>query len=274
MKNSKIFILLEESHLKYYITGLILSDGHISKNRLRIRLSIKDKDYLLNIANILNLKPFYIKRNEVIDSIGISIMNKNIISKYVKEFDINSNKTKYPPKIDVFKNIPKKYLISLLIGFIDGDGQIKRQNNNKGSSISIKLHNSWLNILKLFQKILDSNNIPYIDSKGYCILQFGDSKSCSLLKKHVIKYNLPVLKRKWNIIDENFISRIDSLDERELKILKLYKDNLYQKDIGKMLNLTQGRICQILKSSKLIYQNGCKECSRENNSSCSYSKCG
>ena len=49
--------LLNEDLASYYYTGFILADGHIDKNtRLQITLSVKDINYLTNMAKFLDIK--------------------------------------------------------------------------------------------------------------------------------------------------------------------------------------------------------------------------
>jgi ribonucleoside-diphosphate reductase alpha chain len=87
--------------------------------------------------------------------------------------------------------------------------------------------------------------------------------------------------------DENMLTRMISTALRHGSSIKFIVEQL-NKSTGDITSFSHA-VARILKKyikdgietkevcpecgSKLIYQNGCKECSRENNSSCSYSKC-
>jgi hypothetical protein len=247
MKTSNINILLEESHLKYYLTGLILADGHISNNRLRLRLSIKDKNYLLNLANILNIKPTYEKNNTVV---GISIMNTNIISKYIALFDIHSNKTLNPPNLNHYRDINKEYLLSLFIGFIDGDGSIQFQSKRKDIKILIKNYHTWINFLEFISLTLCNKNLAKINKAGYSLLTLSNSEICKLLKNHAIKYKLPIMLRKWDKINLNYVSRYITSKKSRESCINLYLKNFKQKEIAETLNISISWVSIILKQWK------------------------
>lgn len=203
--------LLDESNESFYWIGFILADGSINKGvRLTITLSRKDKTHLEKLAKRLN-----IKTNDTEDVLNgntyyqttISIMHTDIFSKLTKKFMINQNKTINPPNSSVFEQLSNEELLSIFIGFIDGDGSIFKQYKRQDSRISIQIHSSWLNLLLYFNNRLNLNGKVSINKSGYALLQISDFVSCKLIKEKMLLLNIPFLKRKWDNIDLNFYGK-------------------------------------------------------------------
>jgi hypothetical protein len=69
----------------------------------------------------------------------MGVMHKEIVEQIQIKFNIQENKTINPPKYIV----PNNYLgLSLIIGFIDGDGNINKQYKRQDGLIRIKCHSS------------------------------------------------------------------------------------------------------------------------------------
>lgn len=194
-------ILLENTHESLYWIGFILADGHISpSNRLKFLLSSKDSNQVKKLQKYLKIK--IIKYNKICTY--IDCQDKYIIPKICKKFDINSRKTYNPPRI--LPNISKELIISMLIGYIDGDGYICKQYKRKDSKINIHCHSSWLLYLNMICNLLiEFYNIdiahPAIKKDGYLNWNICNHKMINSLKDHVVKYKLPALNRKWDIIN-------------------------------------------------------------------------
>ena len=226
--------LLDETPEAYYWVGFLLADGHFENGRIKFYLGIKDKDQIKKFAN-------FIKWNGKIGS-GISVKHTEIVEELCKKFDIKHNKTYEPPKTVLNHN--KELLKYLVIGFIDGDGNIEKKYKRKGCFIRIKIHASWENILKEFCEIIeyDSTHVK-INKQGYAILYISNSATVIKLKKESIK--IPVLKRKWNKIDENFVSRCISSKILKEKIIKMLNNNVRNKDISNELKISESYVSNI-----------------------------
>ena len=244
-------ILLEDTHETFYWVGFILADGYITKNnRLKIRIAEKD---------LLHLKKFgiFVDENVIIynNQACLIVQNKKIISPFKEKFEISNRKTYEPPSINIFLNFDSKLLLSLIIGFIDGDGSITYQYNRTDALLRIKNHKSWLEILTFFHKIIShESNIdfpsPKINNQGYSSLICSNLKILQYLKQHTIEYHLPVLKRKWDKIDINRISRCDSAESNKIEILKLNEMGYKQREIAKIMNLSRSRVSVILSNDR------------------------
>lgn len=76
-------ILLNDTYETYYWIGFIMADGNIINNRLRLRLSCKDKEHLEKFANFIGYKNPNQHTNNYTSSVS-SICVKD--TKYMKMF--------------------------------------------------------------------------------------------------------------------------------------------------------------------------------------------
>lgn len=260
--DSDLSILLEDTPETFYWIGFLMADGSFIHNkRLILGLSIKDKTHLLKFANFIH---FTGKLDENLISCTIRAQDIEIIPKIMNKFDFKSSKTYNPPK-SLFMKFNKILAMSMLIGYIDGDGSIQ-QKNNKGS-IRIKCHSSWFNILNEIYIFLGINRIPIINKEGYVTLTINDKYNLSILKDHISTYNLPILNRKWdkinNIFNSSALHEITKLDIscsrgnrksktlREAKELKLniindYNNGMRNKDIANKYCISHGYVTKII----------------------------
>ena len=220
-RRSDLSILLEETHLTYYWLGFLFADGSFSKlDRLYFSLSIKDKEQIYKFKEFINYYGEYRfgkNKNGKIVSIGISSQDQ-IKVKYLKEkFSISNRKTYEPCNL---KNIPEEFFLSWVVGFIDGDGSINYQTGRKDCFIKIKLHSSWLENLQFISNFIAEKlslipNVARINAKGYANVNFTHYKIPIFLKKHAIQHKLPMMARKWDRIDLNFVSRYDIIKRKD-----------------------------------------------------------
>ena len=214
--------LLEETPESYYWIGFLLADGHFQDGRVTFHLALKDSEHVKKFASFIKWSGKFNNRGEL--GIGVSAKHTEVIEELCKKFDIKQNKTYNPPK--TILNHDKELLKCLLIGFIDGDGNIGKQYRRKDCFIRIKAHKSWYGILKEFCELVeyDTKHVR-LNKQGYCELYFSDSKIVTELKK---KTNiLPVLERKWEKIDENYVSRYTTSKILREKVIQMLNDNGY-----------------------------------------------
>lgn len=202
-KQNDLSVLLNESLVTYYWLGFILADGSFkNKKRIIITISNNDLEHLKKLQNYLSIKN--IKLGEKYSN--INAMDSIIVHKLCDKFDIKSNKTENPPNIDVFKNLEYDKLMSLIIGFIDGDGNIIKQYKRKDWLIRIKLHHSWLMFLKLISVFVLEKDLSKITNQGYSQLVMSNTNKTKILKEFGILNKLPFLERKWDVIDLDYIT--------------------------------------------------------------------
>ena len=199
--------LLDGSLESIYWLGFIFADGHISKsNRLNITLSLKDLSHLEKFASYINSK-VWISRFGRYDKCTVSVKDIDNIKILKQLYDIHHQKTYNPPNLNMFDSLSDKQKIAFIIGFIDGDGSLRKLNRTSTPfNIIIKNHATWLPMHTLFSLSLidyfdvESNMKPKILNSGYSQLNITHSNIIGGLKDFVEDNNLPVLERKWESI--------------------------------------------------------------------------
>lgn len=205
-RKSDLSKLLEDTTLAYYWMGFLMADAHFTEKRISLKLAIKDKKHVAKFAKFVKKAKIATNHN----SAYISPMDSIVVAKLRHKFNIKNNKTKFPCFIPV--NNPELFL-SLLIGFIDGDGCILKRPSGKCCSIKIKCYHTWIDNFKIFKNTLEkisgfSITEPLINNQGYAEWNITKTNIIRFLKLKTIELNLPVLRRKWDRIDEAFIADI------------------------------------------------------------------
>lgn len=210
--NQEYFSIPDEQNS--YWAGFIGADGCIYKPKTgSYRLEVK-----LNTGDILHLETF---KNEVKytgtihNSIqkssrpnrnntylsSVYITSNDICKNLLNNFNIGPRKTftLKPPNL-----IKRKDILSYIIGYIDGDGNIAQ---NTGKYLKIRILGTkelleWIN--KQFNNIGTISQPDMYKNNTYLLQYFGQNcrnilKEC---KEHIKKHNLKVLNRKWNKVTE------------------------------------------------------------------------
>jgi hypothetical protein len=151
----------------------------------------------------------------------------------------------------MFLKLNRDSLLSLIVGFIDGDGSITFQHGRTDSFLRIKNHNSWLHILKLFADVIMEETLinfptPKTNNQGYASLACSNLKILQFLKNHAIKYKLPILERKWDKIDMVRISAYEIADNRREQVRELFQKGFGYKQISKEVGISMSRISNII----------------------------
>lgn len=208
---SDISPLLLEECLPYYWIGFLLADGHFGEtNVLKVTLSSVDKEHLYELQQFLDIENMQTEREG--KYLTLKTMDTKLVPKIRKKFDISNQKTYNPPNLDFIKN--KELLLSLIIGFIDGDGCIAQK--NKAFSLTVKCHGSWLGILDKFAKEINLETNARINAAGYAYFSVSNVPALQSLKKEAIRLKLPILKRKWDKIDLDYVKNKEA-HERNFK---------------------------------------------------------
>lgn len=201
----KLAQLLSDDLNTYYILGLLLSDGHFSKQgRIILSLSAKDRFHINKIAQYLKVEESVHCRK---GSYCIVCQDSYTTNYLINKYKITSRKTYEPCDIS---SLDGDHLIAFLIGFIDGDGSIAFRSDTGAPKIVIKLHKSWeenLNYLsKTLYEIAGVENAPkaidVVSKQGgtYTSIAFGNQIAIRYLKEFINKHQLIHLNRKWSRI--------------------------------------------------------------------------
>lgn len=240
-------VLLEDTPEAFYWIGFLLADGSFYDNRLTLGLSPKDSDHLYKFAKFINYSGAINIKEKVI---SLACKDIEIIEKIKEKFDIKSLKTYNPPH--TILKFDKDLTYALLAGFIDGDGNIKNQTNRKDFILQIKNHSSWRPILIEFSNLISKKDFTRINSSGYATLIISNTEDLKKLKKKILSLNLPIMSRKWDIIDLNFVSKYVTAKELRDNVINAYKLGLKNKDISIKFNTSPANVTRIIKN----YKNG------------------
>lgn len=238
--------LLENTPQAFYWIGFLLADGSFVDGRLSFSLKKDDAEQIHKFGEFINYTGSY-GVSEKTES--IKCKDLDTVTQICEKFDIKASKTYNPPKsIIIFE---ESLVIALIAGFIDGDGNICNQTGRDDFKLRIKNHVSWLPILKEINNIIyPEKDVCKINSQGYAELQITNSKSLQELKKKVLLLNLPIMSRKWDIIDLNFISKLTKAEETKLKVAELYKAGVKKKDIANQLGVSPATVTKYTKNIK------------------------
>jgi len=245
--------LLNDTNETFYWIGFLLADGSFRNNRLSFGLSIKDKDQVEKFAHYIHYKTtistgFTNFNGKLFEQCSLSIQDSRIVPLIKEKFDIKNNKTKNPPK--TILKWDRNLLLSLFAGFIDGDGSIIRKTNRKDAKLGIKVHSSWLHILQEFNSLISDKDYCYISNEGYAILQIEEFPIIRKLKKELLKLNIPLLNRKWDNIDINYINKLEKSRIIRPLIKEDFKNGLKRKEICQKYNVSMALLTKVLKYEK------------------------
>ncbi len=120
----------------------------------------------------------------------------------------------------------------------------KFQKKNRGYYNLQFFSNLLCDILKL------QPNVAKINKQGYSELSFTNNKICKFLKNKALELKLPVLQRKWDRIDENYINRNEILEQKINEIKNLLLENQNGKQIAEKLKLKKNGVYAIIRKIK------------------------
>ena len=250
-RKSNLSKLLQDNYLSYYWLGFLMADGHFAAKRLKLDLSTKDMNHLKKFADFIECPNFSIDKWG--KKCAVAAMDRVNIPLIKEKFAISNNKTYFPCNIKKIEN--KDWFISWIIGFIDGDGCIKKQTGRKDCAIAIKCHSSWLENLQLISDRLClycgtlKPNKAIINRRGYARINFTNYLIVNFLKNKTKEFELPVLSRKWDLIDLALKNRNAISKENRENVERLYEKNVSTKEICKLLGLKEGCVYQIKRRS-------------------------
>ncbi len=243
---TKIIKLLEETPEAYYWIGFIMADGCISEGykkglSLNLTLSRQDEKHFKKICNYLGVIIRYRNHKNGKKYPTLDIADDLVINDIKRKFDIHLRKTYNPPNKLTIKN--DDLFTAFLIGFIDGDGHIRKNVN----CLVVGCHYSWKNLLnEWFERLYKITNVigthrnikipkvrkhkvPYKGKdRFFAYIQTKNIEILKYLKDKAIQLKIPYLKRKWNnIIERKLIKQMTSTER--VRIVKRIKDLHFNK---------------------------------------------
>lgn len=254
-RKAKLEHLLYECNEAYYWMGFIMADGSINykNHRLTVGINIKDKDHLQKLADFIEYG-VPIRHNYATNSVILAAQNTSVVPKLVHKFKLQQDKTRNPPYNLSFNKEDK--FVSFLLGFIDGDGCVKKQYGRDSCRISIKLHRSWKRVLQSWiNKIYKINNVDKIprakiNSSGYVEVCIGKEKVIHSLKNKGIELRLPILDRKWDKISGTPSVRHEKAYSTRQHIIALSKQCYSQQYISVIVGVSKSWVSRVLKDER------------------------
>lgn len=235
--------LIDGSNESYYWLGFIMADGHFNKNnQIQINLSVKDLEHLQKLALFVEYKGKILKPSI---NIGFGKIKKELN----QIFNLSNDKTHNPCNLD---ELSGDNFFSFIIGFIDGDGTI----TEKGY-LRIKCHKNWLNNLNKMIKFITNNdfNEGRINSEDLAIVQLTRIEYMKKIKNKILELNLPILKRKWDRVDLNKMSKNEKHEKMKKESFQYFEKGILPKEVLKISNLSRAFVYKIHKE----YLNSIKE---------------
>lgn len=104
-----------------WVLGLIITDGHVSKDNHSIYLSQKDETILRKVASLMDAEQV-IAAPTGTRTIPMLIINSKIIKQDLEQLGVTSNKSRTVN----FPEVPDAYLPAFVRGVIDGDGWVQK----------------------------------------------------------------------------------------------------------------------------------------------------
>ena len=152
----------------------------------------------------------------------------------------------------------KEQMLSLIIGFIDGDGCILKQTGREDCLLQIHVHKNWFDNIRFIEDFIynyfgmSKNKIlTRIGNDGYTRLIITNNKILKKLKNELLTLDLTYLSRKWDLIDESFISNKEQIKIDRETIKNLFLNGLKATDIIKRNNFTKSLVYSTIKSLNL-----------------------
>lgn len=191
----------KDTEESFYIAGFIAADGCVMNNTLSINLSLKDKDHLIKINNIINsnrvIKDYH---NKYSGASRLLITSKQIIND-LKRFNIVPRKSLIYTFPEWMKTHPLKH--HFMRGYFDGDGSVYL-NNQYNEKVCFGLRGT-IKFLIDYRAILEkecgfcerTNPIPI--SSGCGLLGYGGNKNISKIADFIYKDATIFLNRKKDV---------------------------------------------------------------------------
>ena len=258
IRKSAMVNFLDGTNKSYYWLGFLLADGHFDFNNKRIILKLSDKD-------IDHIKEYgkFINTHNIIHNINknyVSVTTQNIelfdrITNLIKLYE--QHKTIKPNNFSTLE-YTKEQMLSLIIGFIDGDGCILKQTGREDCLLQIHVHKNWFDNIRFIEDFIynyfgmSKNKIlTRIGNDGYTRLIITNNKILKKLKNELLTLDLTYLSRKWDLIDESFISNKEQIKIDRETIKNLFLNGLKATDIIKRNNFTKSLVYSTIKSLNL-----------------------
>ncbi len=235
-----------------------MADGHFAEYSISLGQCTKEMNHMQKYADFISFAR-ELKDEGPEGGVRITSGDKYLVPLIKKKFKVSNLKTYNPPDFKWIKN--KDLLLSLIIGFIDGDGcisQVETQGEGIKSWLRIKVNCSWIDNLSYFYyflheysgfKIKKKVSPPkvYRDKRNIFILSIYDNDVLAFMKRKIIELNLPVMARKWDPVDENHVSKIEKEKIMWPKIKCMLNEGVSKIEVSNIMGFSNKVLHRIIK---------------------------
>jgi intein-encoded DNA endonuclease-like protein len=208
LSHYKLISLLDNTEEAHYWIGLLMADGHFSKNfEIKLTLSEKDKSHVEKFAKALSVN---VNKNKSVTykgyvsspSYSVAVRDSYTMKILIDRYSLSSNKTENPCNISSI--ISEKLFLAWFVGFFDGDGCVVKNKKGAPSGLRIQVHGSWIDNLQLItDKLLKDFGIvsrSYIDTQGYARLVCWGKVNLDKIKAALNDITVPFIHRKLGLL--------------------------------------------------------------------------
>lgn len=258
--------MLDDSPESWYWAGYLMADGYIDFNTYRLSFvqGGQDKEQVKRFAKFIECPNVHLYKSHGCLSRSVAAQDKTIVPRIINKFGFTKRKTYCPCNLSWVDRTQDGLFVSFVVGFIDGDGNIRKQTKRSDCIISIKLYSSWKdNLQKIINRlsyIIKVNpNKVIINNQGYASVNITNSVIIKFLKTKVNEFKIPALKRKWGLVDESFVSKQELGQNRVKLVRKMLSQQCRRIDIAQTLNMSQSGVTLIiqrhgLKNNQMYYK--------------------
>lgn len=250
VRNCTLEPLLGDSCESHYWGGFLLADGSYNGRQIVLELSEKDRSHVHRFARFLNHRDP--------DSVGnrLAVMHNEFAGRVVEKHGLVSRKT-YNPSIP--EGLNDEQFLARLIGFIDGDGHIAKGRDNACGTIQIECHRAWKPVLDRWMSrvqamagAVNRETRPRKSKGGTCVrFLLGEAKVVRMLGLAARRQALPVLGRKWSVLDLVTRSNREIAAELRPQACRLRDEGFSSYEIGPLLGIPPARVRMYWRDERL-----------------------
>lgn len=239
--------LLRDDPVAAYWNGFIAADGCFSgwKNtRLQIALAAKDAAHLERLAGWMGHG--WVRTESGGKVVRYAVADAMTVPQLQLKFDLRPRKTVNPPRHLPYCGV---LLRAWFVGFIDGDGYIRKQSGRETAFLSTVSHHSWGPFLVELSSALNFGYVRYRTGGGYdngtgtyVSLNSARHNEIADLKRFAEQLALPILARKWDRVDCSII--VIDRHERAERIRELIRAGERTSDIAREVGVTKSAVSQ------------------------------
>ena len=242
-------LLLNEPQ-SYYWMGFLIADGTFYEKALKLHLAEADREHLEKFKR-------FVSYSGKAKTCSVSLMHPEVVPMIREKFDIRDRKTYSPCDLSHHSG---DMLFSLIMGLIDGDGTMA-QRKGSVSGIAIKLHSSWIDQLVFIEKFLydyfdmkreKSKGLTRINKAGYALLMLTDRFLLAKIKGKVLEMNLPVMERKWALINVDYKGRIRKCSDLSISASALRDSGCSLKEIAEIMNTSYRKVIYLVGRTRYL----------------------